>query len=323
MRKKKRRATKQKNFPDSAETVKKDVIQWHSAFCSAMQLEFMEDKGRLEYYPEKILNTAPLRIDLLILLFDGEEKLKNVIGEIFQRYNIVEYKSPGDSMTIDDFYKVIAYAALYKGKSGTVNGYRAKDLTITLVREGFPREMFKQLEEDGFQTVPKRKGIYEIKNSIFRTQVVVTQELNEDEHIWLRSLTRRMTLNQLEKLAIKYQELPDGNEKQWVESVVDVVSQANFEMIREWKEGALMNAAVAELFRPDIENLKMLLERERQEKERLLAKERQEKERLLAKERQEKEKLLAQERQEKEKLLEEVKYLRAELEKNNVKREKG
>ena len=122
---------------------------------------------------------------------------------------------------------------------------------------------------------------------------MVTQELDENEHIWLKSLTRKMTLNQLEKLAMKYQELPDGNEKQCVESVVDVVSQANFEMIREWKEGALMNAAVAELFRPDVENLKMLLEKERQEKERLLA----------------------QERQEKEKLLEEVKRLRAELEK--------
>lgn len=92
----------------------------------------MEDKGPLKYHSEKVLNTAPLRIDFLILVLDGEKKLKNVIGEIFQRYNIVEYKSPGDSMSIDDFYKVIAYAALYKGKSGTVNGYRARDITITM-----------------------------------------------------------------------------------------------------------------------------------------------------------------------------------------------
>ena len=142
MRKNKRKTTKRKMSHNSAETVKKDVIQWHSAFCSAMQLEFMEDKERLEYHSEKVLNIAPIRIDLLILLLDGKERLKNIIGGIFQRYNILEYKSPGDSMSIDDFYKVIAYAALYKGKSGTVNGYHAKDITITMVREGFPREMF-------------------------------------------------------------------------------------------------------------------------------------------------------------------------------------
>lgn len=33
---KKRKSTKQKVSHNSVETVKKDVIQWHSAFCSAM-----------------------------------------------------------------------------------------------------------------------------------------------------------------------------------------------------------------------------------------------------------------------------------------------
>lgn len=149
-----------------SETLKKDKIQWHSAFYSAMKLEFMEDSERLEFYPEKILNTAPLRIDLLILLVNGREKLKNPIGKAFGRYNVLEYKSPEDSMVIDDFYKVTAYAALYKGTSETANGYHAKDITITMVREAYPREMVKCLKEEGFEVISKENGIYEVKKSI-------------------------------------------------------------------------------------------------------------------------------------------------------------
>ena len=36
------------------------------------------------------------------------------IGRIFRQYNIVEYKSPDDYLSIDDFYKVYAYCCLYK-----------------------------------------------------------------------------------------------------------------------------------------------------------------------------------------------------------------
>jgi hypothetical protein len=49
-------------------------IQWHPAFCSAMQLELIDYRGVLEFRDEYQLTKGPLRVDLLII-----KKRQNVI----------------------------------------------------------------------------------------------------------------------------------------------------------------------------------------------------------------------------------------------------
>ena len=61
--------------------------------------------------------------------------MKNEIGAIFKGHNIMEYKSPDDELNIDTFFKVIAYACLYKSKGHSVDDIKAHDITITFVRE--------------------------------------------------------------------------------------------------------------------------------------------------------------------------------------------
>ena len=41
---------------------------------------------------------------LIIKVKEGERIQKN-IGRIFRKYNIIEYKEPGETLTINDFYK--------------------------------------------------------------------------------------------------------------------------------------------------------------------------------------------------------------------------
>ena len=60
---------------------------------------------------------------------------------IFRQHNVIEYKSPGDSLNIDDFYKTLAYAFLYKSLSDKVDGIPADQLTLSLVRQGYPRDI--------------------------------------------------------------------------------------------------------------------------------------------------------------------------------------
>ena len=91
--------------------------QWHPAFVSAMKLELMEDAEYLEYTSEYNLNTKPLEVDLLIVKKAKEVEIKNEIGKIFRRYNLIEYKSPDDTMNLNTYMKVIAYACLYKAYS--------------------------------------------------------------------------------------------------------------------------------------------------------------------------------------------------------------
>lgn len=74
--------------------------QWHPAFCSAIKLELAADKKYLEYTNEYNLTRKPLQIDLLIIKKAKEYQVKNEIGRIFRTHNIMEYKSPEDSLNI-------------------------------------------------------------------------------------------------------------------------------------------------------------------------------------------------------------------------------
>ena len=65
-------------------------------------------------------------------------RLRNLI---FRQHTVIEYKSPGDSLNIDDFYKTLAYAFLYKSLSDKVDGIPADQLTLSLVRQGYPRDI--------------------------------------------------------------------------------------------------------------------------------------------------------------------------------------
>ena len=109
-------------------------IQWHPGFVSAMNLELCENRTDLIYEKEHNLNTKPLEIDLLVIKKEKDVQLLNEIGKQFRRYNIVEYKSPKDELNIDTFYKCGAYASLYKSYGETVDGRRAEDITVSIVR---------------------------------------------------------------------------------------------------------------------------------------------------------------------------------------------
>ena len=81
-------------------------VQWHPAFYGAMHLELRENKDDLEFIEEVILNTLPLRVDMLVVKKKYPCEIKNEIGRIFERYNLIEYKSPKDAITIFLFIKM-------------------------------------------------------------------------------------------------------------------------------------------------------------------------------------------------------------------------
>ncbi len=96
-------------------------IQWHPGFIVAMDMEFKKDREKPDFESEHNLNTKPLEIDLLVIKKEPYAEMQNEIGKIFRTHNIMEYKSPEDSLDIDTFYKVTGYACLYKSYGKTVN----------------------------------------------------------------------------------------------------------------------------------------------------------------------------------------------------------
>ena len=73
---------------------------WHPGFLSAMELEFLQYKGKLDFNGEVQLSKEPLRMDLLIIKKRKETVIDNQIGSIFRTHNIIEFKSPRDGLTI-------------------------------------------------------------------------------------------------------------------------------------------------------------------------------------------------------------------------------
>lgn len=104
-------------------------------FLGAMELEFIDYKDELVFDGEHQLSKEPLKMDLLIIKKKKDSVIANQIGEIFRQYNTFEFKSPRDSLTIDDYIKTVGYAYLYKGLGKSVNEIPHSELTVTLVRE--------------------------------------------------------------------------------------------------------------------------------------------------------------------------------------------
>ncbi len=72
----------------------KALIQWHPAFCSAMELDLSDANpdSCLIFEREHTLNKAPLQVDLLVTREDSAP-LHGEIGEYLRRYNLFEFKS--------------------------------------------------------------------------------------------------------------------------------------------------------------------------------------------------------------------------------------
>lgn len=229
-------------------------IQWHPGFVSAMELELIDYKGRLCFDSEHNLSKKPLQIDLLVIKKDEPVEMTNEIGRIFKKYNIMEYKSPDDSLNIDTLYKVISYAALYKSDGVTVNEIKAEDITISLVRERKPLGLFKTLKEMDIEIEMPYKGVYYIKSGVlFAAQVIVTGELPGNGHTWIKSLSHKTKMQDMKKLLDKTKKFKGGHERELAYSVLEVALRANEALLEELRGDDEMSGLLMELAEPLIQ----------------------------------------------------------------------
>lgn len=199
------------------------LIQWHAGFISAMYLELREDNQNLEHISEYELNTKPIKMDLLVIKKRKDVVIRNNIGKIFRTHNVLEYKSPGDALNVDTFYKTMAYAFLYKSYGNHVDEIPSDEVTVSLVRKEKPVKLIKYWKEHGFGVVNAHPGVYHVsKDGIFPTQLIVSDELTETEHSWLRFLMRGIDADALRKLETAKEKLSTQREQEAALSVLDV-----------------------------------------------------------------------------------------------------
>ena len=230
-------------------------IKWHPGFCSAMELEFLQYKDLLDFNREFPLSKEPLRIDLLMI-----KKIKDVvldidIGRLFKTYNIIEYKSPKDGLTIDDYIKTVGYAYLYKGLGATVDAVPLSELTATIVRDTEPTELFKKIQNEGGTIEEKYPGVYYITGVVaIPTQFILTSSLSKDFHVCLRVLSNKASEDDIKRFIEIANTFTEPIDKQNADAVMNVSINANrevYDKIR--KENPFMCQALRELMKEEIQ----------------------------------------------------------------------
>lgn len=228
---------------------KKRILQWHSAFFAGLQIELKAEAEKLIFENEHMLSNKPMQVDVLIVKKNSEENIQKNIGQIFRRHNIIEYKSPDDYLSIDDFYKVYGYTCFYKSDTGKTNEIKINELTISFVCNRYPRELIKHLKQErNFEVYQHEKGIYYILNDIFPIQLIITSQLSEDNNLWLKNLTNNIKeYNTTNKLI---QEYDRHSHDELYKSIMNVIVYANKAWFEEAKN---MCEALRELFKDELE----------------------------------------------------------------------
>ena len=201
------------------------LLQWHDGFHASFQIELQEEPAHLEFHSEHELYKKALRVDTLVIK-NSDTPVQKKIGKIFRKFNLIEYKSPGDSLNINDFYKVYGYACLYQSKTKKVHEISLKDVTISFVCSHYPRKMLNILKaERGIEVEKEDEGIYRLKNDPISIQILVINQLPPEENRWLTSLTRNLPMDKnTEQLLKEYQR---HKTSVLYQSAMDLIIQAN------------------------------------------------------------------------------------------------
>lgn len=232
--------------------------QWHPPFCAAMKLELKANKKDLSFETERTLNTKPIQIDLLVIKKQKHAKIINEVGRFFRQHNIFEYKSPEDELGIDEYFKTIAYACLYKANAEKEDAIKSSDITISLIHEGMTRALISWLKRNNCHVIEQFKGIYYVTGEkvLFPTQLIISSRLNDIQHQWLTALTSKMDESKAKRLVSSIKDLTDNDEKSNADSVLYLAMKENEALFYKLKEVPEMNEALIKLMKPELDAAK-------------------------------------------------------------------
>ena len=215
-----------KAYDTQTDKKQKTSLQWHPAFYAGIQIEFEEEVDKLIFENEHQLGTKPKEIDILIIKKNPKEQIRKNIGRIFRGHNLVEYKGPDDYFSIDDFYKVYAYACFYKADTAKANSIQIHDITITFVCHKYPRTLIKHLHlAKNFVVTKYEPGIYYIQGDTIPMQLIITSQLPDETNLWLHNLTNNIKDRETaKKLVTEYGKHQNEN---LYKSLMNIIIRAN------------------------------------------------------------------------------------------------
>ena len=205
----------------------KDNLYWHSAFAAGIRYEFEGYADKLDIETEHQLSKEALRIDMLVIKKENDLQIEKNIGKIFKAHNIVEYKSPSDALSPDDYNKVKGYAYLY----AAFERVDFNQVTITfIVPEITPSLRAFLTDANPFHITTIDDGIHYVQDNSFSIQIIEQKKVSVDKNLFVSALGKNLTainynraINELHRQGISLKNNP----------FVEVVTKANPDIVKE------------------------------------------------------------------------------------------
>ena len=175
--------------------------------------------------------------------------MKSGLGAIFKKYNLVEYKSPRDSLGEKIYYRTMGYANLliaYEDDRFTMD-----DVTITFVRQAKPVKLMKQLREWGFDIGEYEPGIYHVRKTDHADMQIIVTRLLGKQYKWISKLTDQVELEDVKNMIDDIHSLDNERELLNAESVFDLMTRLNRN--KDWMKEVNGMGAFRDLFKEDFE----------------------------------------------------------------------
>ncbi len=199
--------------------------QFHPAFCAAMELELREDRDHLIFNDEFVLNSKPNSMDFLIINLNENIKVKSDLGAIFKKHNIFEFKSYKDGLNERVYHRTLGYVHLYIAY--TENTISPEEITVTFLRETYPRKLMEYFKNNAFIVKEFKPGIYHIKKSEHvDMQIIVTGRLG-NSFAWINKITKKLTREDVIKFQEELYNLHEEIDLINAESVIDLTISLN------------------------------------------------------------------------------------------------
>jgi hypothetical protein len=212
---------------------------WHPGFWGAIQLELDDYRDVLTFEAEHQLTSEPLKIDVVIIKKLQNVPIRKIVGRIFQTHNVIEYKSPADSISLNDYKKAQCYSLLY----AAIDNVDIDDMSVSLITARKPRQLLGYLEKR-FSITSDQQGIYVVKGGFSPTQIIVSGELPEEENLWLTNLNKELTAARLTRILT---EAAQHGKDTAVGDYINVVTEANAKTFQEVSMGKELDRCLKEL----------------------------------------------------------------------------
>ena len=174
-----------------------DRIQGQPTSHRAIRTELSECSKRLTFIDEHPFTSELLGINVMIIKKPRNLAITKNIGRIFRGHNIIEYKSPMESFTADDYSKAFAYTYFYASQTHI----SLDDTTITIIASTSARSLLHRLHSDTRLTVEEAgRGIHYVHGERMPVQIIEQKALSETENPWLWALRKDLPKETLERL---------------------------------------------------------------------------------------------------------------------------